>query len=144
MRRFRTAIISRVSERDQAGPESERASFERPEGVEEADGAEGFEEAVAEAGGPEEAVAEASVIDALPRSRPHRRSARREARPPAAGGAADTHREHEQPPPRSSSALSAPALACTVIMAGAELTEIALSAGARAIRNLIARFPGPD
>jgi hypothetical protein len=75
------------------------------------------------------------VIGSLPRSRPHRRSAKR---PPAPATPATP------PAPRQLSTPPAPPGALeTAVQAAAELAEIGLHAGARALRGVVARLPRP-
>jgi hypothetical protein len=95
------------------------------------------------------------VLGSLPRTRPHRRSQKRPARTPDSGAQATTPkasrlRQPAQPagtppgprtrrpaPPNGSDVLG------TVVQAAAELAEIGLTVGARAIRGAVARLPRP-
>jgi hypothetical protein len=92
------------------------------------------------------------VISLLPRSRPHRRSAKRAAPPNgsiAAMAAGDCTADADAPPPRRQTAepptggSSAPPLVATAVQAAAELAELCLSLSARAIRATLARLPRP-
>ncbi|HUY59343.1 MAG TPA: hypothetical protein VMV16_06500 [Solirubrobacteraceae bacterium] len=133
---------------------------------------------------------EPSVLGALPHSRPHRRSAKRETRPVSPGGAvmkpaakrttatvsaakrttttvsaaaepaaepapetaAETATATEPAPPLGESedpgtggtgGVGAAELVTTVVQAAAELAEIGLTAGARALRIAVSRLPRP-
>jgi hypothetical protein len=117
---------------------------------------------------------EPSVLGALPHSRPHRRSAKREMRPvsaetaddttstePAATGTAAPKPAAEPspgapPPPRraereeprtgdtnGADGMGTAELLTTVVQAAAELAEIGLTAGARALRIAVSRLPRP-
>jgi hypothetical protein len=88
------------------------------------------------------------VLGALPRRRPHRRSEKRPARPVRTRDTAAWREPVSARPIRSHPARSsAPAIGAdilgTAVRAAAELAEIGLSAGARALRNAIARLPRP-
>jgi hypothetical protein len=113
------------------------------------------------------------VLSALPHRRPHRRSAKRAARPattsaaqtkqakttsnghatkptPATRPAPKRLRQPAQPagaPPSPRSRGSVPTTGAdvigTAVHAAAELAEIGLTAGARALRNAVARLPRP-
>jgi hypothetical protein len=102
------------------------------------------------------------ILGGLPRTRPHRRSEKRRAagpsngrRPAARGGASggsrsETLRQPKQPagtPPKPASRRPAPPsgsqIVSTVVQAAAELAEIGLSAGARAVRDALGRLPRP-
>jgi hypothetical protein len=116
------------------------------------------------------------VLSALPHRRPHRRSAKRVARPtttsapqtkqtkqtkttsnghaakptPATRPAPKRLRQPAQPagaPPSPRSRGSVPTTGAdvigTAVHAAAELAEIGLTAGARALRNAVARLPRP-
>jgi hypothetical protein len=99
------------------------------------------------------------VLGALPRTRPQRRSPKRAgspaataspaaATPPAAAvppAATASPAVAAVPPPRPEpSAAPAPrTLLGTAVQAAAELTEIGLSAGARALRGAVSRLPRP-
>jgi hypothetical protein len=90
------------------------------------------------------------VLGALPRTRPHRRSDKRAARPtatplppkPPAPAAPTRSRVAAQkaakpePEPRSD-------ILGTAVQAAAELAEIGLSASARALRGAVSRLPRP-
>jgi len=116
---------------------------------------------------------EPSVIGALPHSRPHRRSAKREMRPVGAKTAATQSAATKTagnvsaaskpaaaaappPPPLledseestpggagGTDCMGAAELLTTVVQATAELAEIGLTAGARALRNAVSRLPRP-
>jgi hypothetical protein len=103
------------------------------------------------------------VLRSLPRARPHRRSQKRPARPadaaPAAArpGVADADaekparlRQPAQPagtPPGPRTRRPAPSSGSdvlgTAVQAAAELAEMGLTVGARAIRGAVARLPRP-
>jgi len=82
------------------------------------------------------------VLGGLPRTRPHRRSAKRagvpaaaDAKPPSPGNPAG----HAKPAPRADTATPV----ATAIQAAAELAEIGLMASARALRGALSRLPRP-
>jgi hypothetical protein len=79
---------------------------------------------------------ERSVIGALPHSRPHRRSAKRAARPPEPPPT-QSDPAGQQPPARPHDPLA------TAVQAAAELAEIGLTVGARALRSAVSRLPRP-
>ena len=93
-----------------------------------------------------------SVLGSLPHSRPHRRSEKRAApakqaqasRPsPPAPEAAAPAIERDQASSGCHSLPTGTELAGTVVKAAVELTEIALSLSARALRIAISRLPRP-
>ncbi len=90
---------------------------------------------------------EPDLLSALPRTRPHRRSAKRPAR--AAGPAQDEPAKNAAAPPAALRSEQTPKPGPTVgvlgtaVQAAAELAEIGLSVSARALRNAAARFPRP-
>jgi hypothetical protein len=101
------------------------------------------------------------VLSGLPRRRPHRRSDKRDApqarraivssrtsrsepkrlRQPARPEG--TPRASEPARARSFSSASGAEILGTAVQAAAELAEIGLSAGARALRNAVSRLPRP-
>ncbi|MHB8657233.1 MAG: hypothetical protein ACYC91_04640 [Solirubrobacteraceae bacterium] len=108
------------------------------------------------------------VLGSLPRTRPHRRSDKRAARTPAApgepqaavtgearssGSGVSPKRPAGRPPeraaPAAKTAQGRPAaakgaeLAGTAVQAAAELAEIGISIGARALRRAVSRLPRP-
>ncbi len=95
------------------------------------------------------------VLGGLPRTRPHRRSDKRAARPadteaPASAGprpSADPKRSRPAAaakPARPGAAPDPPAGPLgTAVQAAAELAEIGLTASARALRGALARLPRP-
>ncbi|HEX3802878.1 MAG TPA: hypothetical protein VHV75_08580 [Solirubrobacteraceae bacterium] len=103
---------------------------------------------------------EPSVLGALPHSRPHRRSDKRAARPAeplstqsatAPVGAIDPDESSSQgdsssqdaSSSREDSSTGATELLRTGVQALAELAEIGLTAGARALRAAVSRLPHP-
>jgi hypothetical protein len=109
------------------------------------------------------------ILGGLPRTRPHRRSDKRAATGPPGGkpaakrstsagkrqgarggGRSEPLRQPKQPagtPPKPASRRpappSGPEIVSTVVQAAAELVEIGLSAGARAVRDALGRLPRP-
>jgi hypothetical protein len=110
------------------------------------------------------------VLSGLPRRRPHRRSDKRDApkprpangsswppsrpvpeltpplrlrQPAQPDGAPDMPRASEPARARSFSSASGAEILGTAVQAAAELAEIGLSAGARALRNAVSRLPRP-
>jgi hypothetical protein len=84
------------------------------------------------------------VIGSLPRSRPHRRSDKRPAPTPRATEPtppAPTPRATEPTPPEAPE--RSPGALETAVQAAAELAEIGLHAGARALRRAVSRLPRP-
>ncbi|MGI8505632.1 MAG: hypothetical protein ACR2MK_02300 [Solirubrobacteraceae bacterium] len=82
------------------------------------------------------------VLGGLPRTRPHRRSAKRaaakpraDAKPPSPGNPAG----RAKPAPRADTATPV----ATAVQAAAELAEIGLMASARALRGALSRLPRP-
>lgn len=103
---------------------------------------------------------EASVIGSLPHSRPQRRSDKRGARhgapppvetpaeAPPVGGTAQPQANAAEPSRDRHSACSSSLpdgaeLIGTVVRAAAELAEIGLTVGARALRTAVSRLPRP-
>jgi hypothetical protein len=94
---------------------------------------------------------EPSVLGALPHSRPHRRSAKRATRPAASEPAAQAAPapEPEQGEESGTGRKACPGgpgaaeLLTTAVQAAAELAEIGLMAGARALRMVVSRLPRP-
>jgi hypothetical protein len=103
------------------------------------------------------------ILGGLPRTRPHRRSDKRGTPRPSNGGPTAKRqaksgrpgpnkrlRQPKQPagtPPKPASRRpappSGPQIVSTVVQAAAELVEIGLSAGARAVRDALGRLPRP-
>jgi hypothetical protein len=101
---------------------------------------------------------ERGVIASLPHSRPHRRSDKRQAppapapppettKPPAPAPEATKPPEPAPPPeatkPPEPSRREVPGPLETAVQAAAELAEIGLHAGARALRGAVSRLPRP-
>jgi hypothetical protein len=93
---------------------------------------------------------ETSVLGSLPHSRPHRRSEKRAARPEPQQTAepkpATPPAPEQAPPKRPDNPASLPQgteLVGTVVKAAAELAEIGLTVGARALRTAVSRLPHP-
>jgi hypothetical protein len=88
---------------------------------------------------------EPSVIGALPHSRPHRRSEKRAARPGSSSvrGTAESPAPEPLAPEQSTPEPDTPDLLSTAVHALAELAEIGLTAGARALRIAVSRLPHP-
>jgi hypothetical protein len=92
---------------------------------------------------------EPSVLGALPRSRPHRRSAKRATRPAvtepdlldAVAGVPPSPTGDEERP--GAGGAGATELLTTAVQAAAELAEIGLTASARALRIALSRLPRP-
>ena len=88
---------------------------------------------------------EASVLGSLPHSRPQRRSAKRAARP-AEEQQAEPGSEpevEERSAPCTVSIAEGAELLGTVVKATAELVEIGLTVGTRALRIALSRLPKP-
>jgi hypothetical protein len=104
------------------------------------------------------------VLSGLPRRRPHRRSDKRDApqarraivssrtsrseptrlrQPARPEGTPAAPRASEPARARSFSSASGAEILGTAVQAAAELAEIGLSAGARALRNAVSRLPRP-
>jgi hypothetical protein len=102
------------------------------------------------------------ILGGLPRTRPHRRSDKRGAAGSSSGRAtgkrqggrgrtrSEPLRQPKQPggtPPKPAARRPAPPsgteIVSTAVQAAAELVEIGLSAGARAVRNALSRLPRP-
>jgi hypothetical protein len=100
------------------------------------------------------------ILGGLPHRRPQRRSQKRVAAAPGNGRARSTPkasrarseplRQPKQPagtPPKPAARRPAPPtgpqIVSTVVQAAAELVEIGLSAGARAVRDALGRLPRP-
>jgi hypothetical protein len=77
------------------------------------------------------------VLGGLPPTRPHRRSAKRQVKPETASGTDDRAEPAPPPPSRGDSILG------TAVRAAAELAEIGLMIGARALRGALSRLPRP-
>jgi hypothetical protein len=77
------------------------------------------------------------VLGGLPQTRPHRRSAKRQVKPEAASAAGD-RAQPATPPPSSGDGILG-----TAVRATAELAEIGLMVGARALRGALSRLPRP-
>jgi hypothetical protein len=74
---------------------------------------------------------------------PEPTSPRRLRQPAQPDGAPDMPRASEPARPRSFSSASGAEILGTAVQAAAELAEIGLSAGARALRNAVSRLPRP-
>ncbi len=97
---------------------------------------------------------QSEVLSGLPRSRPHRRSDKRPARPAGPQPASAEGTDPGGAPSAATASRTAPAaeavtpsphpgLLGTAVQAAAELAEIGLHAGARAIAGAVARLPRP-
>ena len=90
---------------------------------------------------------ETTVIGSLPHSRPQRRSDKRAARPAQAEAEARPKQAlpptEERPTTCASSLPDGPELIGTLVKAAAELAEIGLTVGARALRTAVSRLPRP-
>ena len=86
---------------------------------------------------------EPSVIGALPHSRPHRRSDKRAARPTGSEPTEAAAAEDGAPADGHESSPCAANLFGIAVQAAAELAEIGLTAGTRALRIAISRLPRP-
>jgi hypothetical protein len=94
------------------------------------------------------------VIESLPHSRPHRRSDKRAAKPqeppaPQAQAQAPKPRATKPAAPKAPNAPErpvpepSPGVLETAVQAAAELAEIGLHVGARALRSAVSRLPRP-
>ena len=99
---------------------------------------------------------ESELLSRLPRRRPHRRSDKRAAAEPrrdegsspgsgsSLGSGSSTGSELTAPPrAQSFSSADGAEILGTAVQAAAELAEIGLSVGARALRNAVSRLPRP-
>ena len=82
------------------------------------------------------------LLGALPRTRPHRRSDKRPARAAAEPARVKATAPRAKRPPEPAAPTSVP-IVRTAVQAAAELAEIGLSLGARALRGAAGRLPRP-